>query len=53
MSVESLCQICESAPAEYQCRRCGALVCVAHYDESTGLCTDCAADPRGGETTTE
>ncbi len=43
MSVESLCQICESAPANYQCGRCGALVCSDHYDEDVGLCTDCAA----------
>ncbi|RRJ29413.1 hypothetical protein EIK79_12275 [Halocatena pleomorpha] len=42
MSVQTLCQICESAPAEYQCTRCGALVCAAHYDKETGLCTDCA-----------
>lgn len=44
MSVETLCQICESAPANYQCSRCGALVCEAHYDEATGLCTECAKD---------
>lgn len=51
MSVEGLCQVCEAAPADYQCRRCGALVCTAHYDEETGLCTDCAAErgPRGDE----
>lgn len=51
MSVEGLCQICESAPAKHRCRRCGALVCSSHYDETTGLCTDCAAavsDPRSG-----
>lgn len=46
MSLETLCQICENAPAEHQCFRCGALVCPAHYDESTGLCTDCATDTR-------
>ena len=44
MSVEGLCQVCESAPVEHQCRRCGALVCTAHYDEETGLCTACAAE---------
>lgn len=47
MSVQGLCQICESAIANYQCRRCGALVCSAHYDEERGLCTECAADVRG------
>jgi len=31
-------------PAEHRCRRCGALVCPTHYDEATGLCTECAAD---------
>jgi nucleotide-binding universal stress UspA family protein len=32
MSLETLCQSCESAPADYQCRRCGAIVCSGHYD---------------------
>ncbi|MEF8884583.1 MAG: hypothetical protein V5A44_05615 [Haloarculaceae archaeon] len=44
MSVQGLCQICEAAPAEHQCRRCGALVCPTHYHEATGLCTECAKD---------
>jgi hypothetical protein len=44
MSVQGLCQVCEAAPANYQCRHCGALVCGAHYDEQTGLCTECVAD---------
>jgi polyferredoxin len=42
MSVETLCQICETAPAEHRCSRCGALVCPTHYDEKRGLCTECA-----------
>nr|WP_144018729.1 zinc finger HIT domain-containing protein [Halogeometricum borinquense] len=42
MSVETLCQICESAPAQHQCRRCAALVCSFHYDSDSDLCTDCA-----------
>jgi hypothetical protein len=46
MSLETLCQICEAAPAEHRCSRCGALVCDAHYDEATGLCTECAAIAR-------
>ena len=46
MSVQGLCQICEAAPATFQCSRCGALVCEAHYDRSSGLCTDCAAETR-------
>ncbi|MFB6254826.1 MAG: hypothetical protein ABEI06_09455 [Halobacteriaceae archaeon] len=44
MSVEGLCQICESAPARHRCDRCGNLVCNAHFDEGAGLCSDCAAD---------
>jgi hypothetical protein len=47
MSVETLCQICEAAPADHQCARCSALVCETHYDPETGFCTDCAADLHG------
>lgn len=47
MSVVGLCEICESAPADHQCARCGALVCPTHYDAGTGLCTDCAAEVNG------
>lgn len=46
MSVTGLCQVCEAAPANYQCDRCGILVCSAHYDEATGLCIDCARETR-------
>ena len=50
MSLETRCQICEAARAEYQCSRCWRMVCAAHYDESDGLCSDCAAETpdRGG-----
>ncbi|WP_336036581.1 zinc finger HIT domain-containing protein [Halobacterium yunchengense] len=48
MSVSGLCQICERQRADYQCSRCGALVCEAHYDPETGYCTDCAAEVRAG-----
>jgi hypothetical protein len=47
MSVQGLCQVCEAAPATDRCRRCGAAVCHAHYDEEMGLCTECAADLHG------
>lgn len=41
MSRSSLCQVCEAAIADQNCRQCGALVCSTHYDEATGLCTEC------------
>jgi hypothetical protein len=44
MSVDTLCQMCEAAPAEYQCTRCGRFVCEAHYVNARGLCADCAAE---------
>ena len=54
MSVEGLCQICESRPATNQCDRCGAMVCRLHYDAEMGFCADCAAaakpDDRRGDT---
>ncbi|MFW6449134.1 MAG: hypothetical protein ACOC0X_06290 [Halobacteriota archaeon] len=47
MSVTGLCEICEAAPARHGCDRCGALVCVEHYDVGQGLCTVCARQARG------
>jgi B-box zinc finger. len=47
MSVSGLCQVCESAEAQFQCRSCGALVCAKHYDRDTGLCTKCASSGGG------
>lgn len=44
MSVQTLCQLCEAAPATHQCSRCAALVCGDHYVEANGLCTGCAAE---------
>lgn len=44
MSVQGLCQVCESATANHRCDRCGSLVCSTHYDADTGLCVDCAAE---------
>jgi len=46
MSVTGLCQICESAAAQFACERCGAVVCQAHYDPGLGLCEECAAEER-------
>jgi hypothetical protein len=48
MSVQTLCQICESAVATHQCDRCGVLVCSVHYDEDSGLCTECARQTADG-----
>ncbi|MEF8774672.1 MAG: zinc finger HIT domain-containing protein [Halobacteriales archaeon] len=42
MSVQGLCQVCEAAPAEHRCPRCGLLVCASHYDRARRLCTACA-----------
>ncbi|GEM_PF-1155030 len=65
MSVSGLCQICESRTAQDRCDSCGTFVCAIHYEQSLGLCADCAAStrpsdhdrtpgqkgsPRGGET---
>lgn len=44
MSVTGLCMICEQREAEHQCPRCGRLVCDVHFDEDTGLDTQCSAD---------
>lgn len=49
MSVSGLCQICESRQAQHRCPNCGALVCEVHYDTELGLCADCAAQARPGE----
>jgi hypothetical protein len=41
MSVTSICQVCESATANYTCGSCGATVCADHYDQEKGLCSLC------------
>ena len=47
MSVSGLCQICEEREAEYTCDNCGRVVCGEHYDEDSGLCTECAREAHG------
>jgi hypothetical protein len=47
MSVSGLCQVCESAEAQFQCGSCGALVCPNHYDRNVGICTTCAGASGG------
>lgn len=51
MSTSGLCQICESRPAEEQCRNCGTFTCQRHYEDDLGLCAECAAqaDPGQGD----
>jgi hypothetical protein len=53
MSVTGLCELCTTNEVVDGCDRCGRLVCEAHYDEETGLCTDCLKDvggkPRGDQ----
>ncbi|MWG35806.1 hypothetical protein [Halomarina oriensis] len=46
MSVTGLCEHC-SAEAADSCTRCGSVVCADHYDEETGLCTDCIREMGG------
>ena len=48
MSVAGLCEICESRTVIDGCSRCGRLVCESHYDEGSGLCTECRAETGGG-----
>ena len=47
MSVGGLCAICESAPANRQCRQCGTFVCTDHYREGQGVCAQCATGGPG------
>ncbi|MFB6193692.1 MAG: hypothetical protein ABEI75_01385 [Halobaculum sp.] len=42
MSLTGLCQLCESATAEFRCELCGAPVCDDHYDRAVGACLQCA-----------
>lgn len=53
MSVSGLCQICEARQAQRRCDNCGALACGVHYDQDLGLCADCAARAKPGETDQE
>lgn len=41
MSVSGLCELCMQNEIVDGCDRCGRLVCERHYEESSGLCTDC------------
>ena len=47
MSVTGLCELCTTNEVVDGCDRCGRLVCETHYDEETGLCTDCLREAGG------
>jgi ribosomal protein S14 len=47
MSVSGLCELCTQNEVVDGCDRCGRLVCERHYDEKTGLCTDCLREVGG------
>ncbi|MFC4357260.1 hypothetical protein ACFO0N_04765 [Halobium salinum] len=48
MSFSGVCQVCESAEADYACEQCGAFVCTSHFDRKSRRCGDCRPSPRGG-----
>jgi hypothetical protein len=47
MSVSGPCEICGMPAVEFSCDRCSTLVCSDHFEESTGLCTECQAEVGG------
>ena len=47
MSVSGLCELCSTNEVVDGCDRCGRLACEVHYDEETGLCTDCLQEVGG------
>jgi len=44
MSVSGLCELCQQPEVEQRCDRCGQLVCDRHFEEASGVCTECVAD---------
>lgn len=42
MSISGICSVCQDAPADEHCDRCGTLVCREHFDETSGCCMQCA-----------
>jgi hypothetical protein len=47
MSVSGLCELCQGNEVVDGCERCGRLACDVHFDEQTGLCTECLREVRG------
>jgi hypothetical protein len=50
MSASGLCEICQQPDVDHTCDRCGQLVCQRHFDETTGVCVECAAELGRGDT---
>lgn len=48
MSFTGVCQVCETAEADYACEQCGTFVCNAHFDRASRRCGDCRPTPRSG-----
>ena len=44
MSVSGLCEICQRPNVDHTCDRCGKLVCDRHFDERSGVCSECASE---------
>ena len=41
MRIAKSCMICNQEVGLYNCRLCGRLICMNHYDKTKGICTDC------------
>lgn len=44
MSLSGLCEVCQTPSVEHTCDRCGQLVCDTHFDETVGVCVECASE---------
>ncbi|MFB6150983.1 MAG: hypothetical protein ABEJ40_04175 [Haloarculaceae archaeon] len=53
MSVTGLCEVCQQPDVDHTCDRCGKLVCDRHFDETAGVCVECAAELGRSDSTPE
>ena len=44
MSVSGLCEVCQRPEVDHTCHRCGQLVCDRHFEDDSGVFTECVAD---------